>query len=311
MDKFVKPKSTVSSSATWMQKHVAVIGLVAIVVPITVGLLLVNTVFGNTPIKTSRRHTTKNIVRTTAPIDPEPQKPNPILKIVISDGSLNTDIAVLNRCESNEVTLVENGSVICKDKLSAEVNAWINSTKRQEELLLQKFVEYQAVKFAHHNSEDNFRRTLKSLQKKQNNHKMPAMKQGFMWFNAPTTGNKETTTVTTTTKKPFKDKNAEVFYFLALVLGVLGKYFWDHYEDRKAGKDSPFEPHLIVMSFIIAALVYYSIQQGLEKEANKFAIRGVVFAFNSGFMWQTILTSMNRTRVVQSKSVQDESITSL
>lgn len=99
-----------------------------------------------------------------------------------------------------------------------------------------------------------------------------------------------------TKQKPFRSRHAEIFYFLALVLGVLGKYFWDHYEDKKIGKGVKFEPHLIVMSFIIAALVYYSIQQGIEKEASKFTTRGVVFAFNSGFMWQTILTSMNRSR---------------
>lgn len=281
-------RKTPTPSATWIQKHALVVGGVALLVPIVIGLILVNTVFGKTTVvkKVHRNHNRAAVRRSV----PAPAKPEPVVKLVISDGSQETNVMVLNQCASDEVTIIQNGTVQCTAHDSVQVQAWLLDLRVHEEAALRKYINHQ-VKV----------RAAQAPRKKDAVllHQRPqVMKQGLFLF-APTATEETTSAVETkkeTKQKPFRDRHAEIFYFLALVLGVLGKYFWDHYEDKKAGKDVKFEAHLIVMSFIIAALVYYSIQQGIENEASKFTTRGVVFAFNSGFMWQTILTSMNRSR---------------
>lgn len=290
MDNFLKSKAKDTISSTWMQKHVAIVGAVAIVVPLIFGAILLNSSsFGDrrTKLKSRPRH---RILNATSPTEPEPPVPAPVVKLIVSDGSQETNIDILNRCSSEEVTIVQNNVVQCTDNQSPEVRAWINSTRLHEDRLIHKFLEFHVKRCS---KKKRNVKTIKSIEKKTG--ATVIQKQGLLWFNN-TNNTKKEQVDTAPSRRPFKDRNAELFYFLALVLGVLGKYFWDHYEDKRVGKPTQFEPHLIVMSFIIAALVYYSIQQGLEKEANKFAIRGLVFAFNNGFMWQTVLTSMNRTR---------------
>jgi hypothetical protein len=85
------------------------------------------------------------------------------------------------------------------------------------------------------------------------------------------------------------DRYAEIFYFLALVMGVLGKYYWDHNEARARGEQSQFHPNSIILSLIVALLVYFSVQQGIEGEGGKFSFRGFLFAFMNGFTWQTLI----------------------
>ena len=272
---------TENPSATWMQRHVTIVIVVALLIPLGIGAVLVNTVFGKTTVvRRVRRHHPHGHALSGAQMPPP--KPEPMLKLVISDGSKETDIQVLNQCRADEVTIIQNGTVNCVQHESPQVKTWMEDTRRQEEELLRKYIKSQ---------------TKVPPARVTSSQRAPAvMRQGF-WFApaAPAETDKEEMKKETK-QKPFKDRHAELFYFLALVLGVMGKYFWDYYEDKRVGKAAAFEPHLIVMSFIIAALVYYSIQQGIEKEVNKFTIRGVVFAFNNGFMWQTILTGMNRNR---------------
>jgi hypothetical protein len=280
------------ASATWMQRNKVMVGSAVLLVPLVVGFILVNAVFGRTEVVRTKH------LRPAARKDPTilpPMKPEPLLKLVISDGSKETDIAALNQCASDEVTLIQNGTIQCVTHESPQVKAWMEDQKRQEALLLKKYVKYQARIVQN--------KGLKNLPAMQ-----PAvMKQGFSWL-APASGGSDAKVAVQkeTVQKPFKDRNAELFYFLALVFGVLGKYFWDYYEERRGGAPVKFEPHLIVMSFIIAALVYYSIQQGIEKEAGTLKVRGVMFAFNNGFMWQTILTSMNRSRNDGQAAATDE-----
>lgn len=91
------------------------------------------------------------------------------------------------------------------------------------------------------------------------------------------------------TQRPWKDRFAEVIYFLALVLGVLGKYYWDYSEQKQSGKDVPFQPNYIVLSLIVALLVYFSVQQGIEGEGGNLTTRGFLFAFMNGFTWQSLI----------------------
>lgn len=287
-NKLVKHKEK-QPGATWMQQHVAVVGIVALLVPFVVGLVLVNTVFGKTTVTKKVRSKERRFKR----VKPHaaPDRPEPLLKLVISDGSKEADIATLNQCGYDEVTLVQNGTVRCVSHRSPQVKAWISDLRVHEEARLRKYIQH------HTGHPERAPMHVAPM------GPPPVMRQSFLWF-APASPAK-TTTTKETKQKPFRDRHAELFYFLALVLGVLGKYFWDYYEDKKAGNPATFEPHLIVMSFIIAALVYYSIQQGIEKEASKFSTRGVVFAFNNGFMWQTILTSMNRGRSGQTPPTEE------
>lgn len=272
-------------SATWIQKHTLIVGGIALAIPIAVVVILVNTVFGKTTVVRKVTHGRRSPA---SMLPTAPAEPAPVLKLVISDGSQETNVSVLNRCAYDEVTLIQNGTVQCVAQQSPQVTAWMADLRMQEQALLRKYVEHQTKA-----------KWVQPRRKKETMAPMkghpPVMKQGLFLFAQASTEPK-VETKKETKQKPFRSRHAEIFYFLALVLGVLGKYFWDHYEDKKIGKGVKFEPHLIVMSFIIAALVYYSIQQGIEKEASKFTTRGVVFAFNSGFMWQTILTSMNRSR---------------
>jgi len=298
IDKVGKRDALKLQSSTWMQKHAAIVGIVAIGIPMIVGVILVNTVFGNAPV---RKIVHKRVDRPAHAVHtkPVPRKPEPILKLIISDGSQQTDVSVLNRCAADEVTIVQNGIVQCGDQQSPVIRAWLEDARVHEKEALRKFIEHQVQK-----------QTLQSIRRRftqKRKPNVPVMKQGFFLLKQMEAGTTtEATVKTTTKKKPFKDRHAELFYFLALVLGVLGKYFWDYYEDKRSGKPATFEPHLIVMSFIIAALVYYSIQQGIEKEVGKLSTRGLVFAFNNGFMWQTILTSMSRRRNGQATQPSNE-----
>jgi len=289
VDKLIK-RGDANPSATWMQKHVVVVGIVAVVVPVAVGIIIVNTtVYGTT--KVVSRHSVHSV--STMPAALEPPKPEPILKLIISDGSQETDITTLNLCKIDEVTMIQNGAVHCEDTQSPIVKAWMADVRVHEDRALEKFIKHQVKK-----------KTYKKLHVKQIQRELKkpkVMQQSFLnlFAQAVTGTNAEkatTETKTTVTKKPFKDRYATIFYFLALVLGVLGKYYWDYFEDKRIGKQVTFQPHLIVISFIIAGLVYYSIQQGLEKEAGRLSSQGVLFAFNNGFMWQTVLTSLSRSR---------------
>ena len=292
-----RSKAKAFTGATWVQQHVAIVGIFAVVVPIAVGVILVNTVYGNTTeTRQLKKANQKVLVHDT--MGPPPKKPQPILKLIISDGSQEATIPVLNRCASDEVTVIQNGVVQCANEQSPAVRAWVADIRMQEKHLLDKFISHQ-VKYKFYTKVKN-KVTIKK------NKKHPkVMQQGFLWQPIPTKKPAQGTT-TVTKKKPFKDRHAELFYFLALVLGVLGKYFWDYYEDKRVGKEVSFHPHLIIMSFIIAGLVYYSIQQGIEKEADKLTTRGIVFAFNNGFMWQTILTSLNRSKNGQPVTAEEK-----
>jgi len=293
MDKLGKRNRTLVEASTWMQKHAVVVGAVAILVPLSVGVILVNTVFGADRYRKvhKRVHREQAVVSS---VMSKPIKPAPLVKLIVTDGSQELDVAVLNHCASEEVTVVHEGSTNCVEQSSPVVRAWYASAKLHATNAIDDFIEYQIKQTLYL----TLRKDLGKVVAKSAKKIPPVMRQGWLMALPAAAPEKTETVVVTTENKPFKDRNAELFYFLALVLGVLGKYFWDYYEDKREGKAVAFEAPTIVISFIIAALVYYSIQQGIEKEANKLTTRGVMFAFNSGFMWQTILTSMNRTKAV-------------
>jgi hypothetical protein len=90
-------------------------------------------------------------------------------------------------------------------------------------------------------------------------------------------------------RKRWVDKFAEIIFFLAIVLGVLGKYYWDYEEARQRGERTEFHPNRIVLALIIAMLVYYSVQQGLEGDGGRFSFRGFLFAFMNGFTFQGLI----------------------
>lgn len=284
-------KSNAYTGETWLQQHVATVGVFAVVVPIAVGAILANTVCGDITEKRKVKNATR-AVPVISQTDP-PKKPQPVLKLVISDGSQATNVAVLNMCASDEVTLVQNGLVQCVRNQSPVIHAWIADVEIHEREIINKFISYQV------NS-----KLYKKMQVK-NSPKQPSVIQQGLWM-GPAPAMQPAKTETVTKKKTFAHRYAELFYFFALVLGVLGKYFWDYYEDKRVGKNVSFHPHLIIMSFIIAALVYYSIQQGIEKEANKLTARGIVFAFNNGFMWQTVLTSLNSSKSDQPIAAEEK-----
>lgn len=85
------------------------------------------------------------------------------------------------------------------------------------------------------------------------------------------------------------DRYAEIIYFLALVFGVLAKYYWDYSEAKQRGEQTEFHPNYIILSLIVALLVYFSVQQGIEGEGGTFSFRGFLFAFMNGFTWQTLI----------------------
>jgi len=281
-DKFKNKEEEENPSATWMQRHAVVIGALAIVIPLIVGVVIVSTV-DNGNEKVTEQKVVYSPAKVTAP---EPPKPEPVLKLVISDGSKETDVAALNRCASDEVTLIQNGIVQCTGLESPAVKAWMADVRVHEKQAMEKFIRYQAKQKVRAHIRKFHHKHLRVHPKK----RPKVMRQSFWWLQEKPGSDEKVVTKTTVKKKPFKDRYAALFYFLALVLGVLGTYYWDYADQKSKGLSVKFQPHLIVMSFIIAAMVYYSIQQGLEKEADKLSLRGVIFAFNNGLMWQTVLT---------------------
>ena len=194
------------------------------------------------------------------------------IRVVISDDSLETTDDLLNKCTLRQAVIVKNKTVTCM------------SLKQLEKLVNQTVEDHRALRLSPMAGSGNLHKNLLAP---------PPLQQTIL-----AVGVDPASTVTTTTQevpKPWKDRYAEIFYFLALVFGVLGKFYWDYSEERAVThKEVPFETHLIAMSFIIACLMYYSIQQGLEKEASKLSLRGVLFAFNTGFFWQTLLKGIQR-----------------
>lgn len=135
-------------------------------------------------------------------------------------------------------------------------------------------------------SQDDARRDYAKLRQDFINPRpFPAMRpKPMMQMMAPT--GPETTAPK---ERPLKDRFAEVIYFLALVLGVLGKYYWDYSEKKQRGEEVDFQPNYVVLSLIVALLVYFSVQQGIEGEGGKLTTRGFLFAFMNGFTWQSLI----------------------
>lgn len=193
---------------------------------------------------------------------------SPKIKIVV----IKDKGSELNDCTDNEIIVLKDGEVNCLD---------INSDEALEILERVNSIE---PKFSTNVN------TLSPEHKKIVKELLNSTQQQSL-LGVPNVKKQE--------NKPLKDKYAEVIYFFFLVMGVLGKYFWDYSESKEAGENVSFSPNRIVLSLIIAFLVYYSVQQGLEKEASSFAFRGALFAFYNGFAWQTIIKSSKRTPPVK------------
>jgi len=190
------------------------------------------------------------------------------MRVVISDDSLETTDAILDKCTLRQAVIIKNKTVTCM------------SIKQLEKLVNQTVEDHKSLRLS----------PMESSSGKNLLAPPPLQQTIFAAVAEPST-----TTTTKEVPKPWKDRYAEIFYFLALVFGVLGKFYWDYSEEKVATrKEVPFDTHLIAMSFIIACLMYYSIQQGLEKEVSKLSLRGVLFAFNTGFFWQTLLKGIQR-----------------
>jgi hypothetical protein len=181
------------------------------------------------------------------------------LKVIVYDHPKDLKPAVLDKCKDREITVVEGEKVRCVAEDSDE----------GKELMEPKQMQQQAHP-----------PIQMSLPKKP-----PMVVQGFLFQAKPTVKKPDRPLK----ERSLKDRYAEALYFLMLVLGVLSKHYWDYSKAKDRGEHVEFQPNRIVLALIIAMLVYFSVQQGLENEADKFSFRSLLFAFTNGFTWQTIL----------------------
>jgi len=84
------------------------------------------------------------------------------------------------------------------------------------------------------------------------------------------------------------NRYAEIVYFLALVLGVLSSFYMSWYEERKKNPELKFDHNQVVVSFILAVLVYVSVYSTIEKDKG-IATTGLLACFQNGFFWQSIM----------------------
>jgi hypothetical protein len=239
-------------------------------VPILIGGVLVTVVFAYTE---SPKRFRKRILNTQPAPEASPTRHGPYKsKIVFFDDHKFVPVDALGVCSDEDLTVVSLGKVRCVDPSSPEGEALLSQDGVVEEVQDATPIMANDHLDTHPIRLDMFRPQVRQ--------------QSF--FRAP-----PAKTLEEKKDAPFKDRYAEFFYFLALVAGVFGKYFQDYSEARKKAKAQglkvEFDYTQIILSFIIGALVYYSIQEGIEKEAGKFTIRGVMFAFYNGYCWQTLL----------------------
>jgi len=296
-NRVIKSKTPTGDTFKSKGKWATALSIISILAPVVVGIILVNTVFveSRANVKSIKKRPNRTNLHRVVEKRRPPQAP-PILKLIVSDGSLSVEKAIVhNECKKDELILVRDGNVTCGDPKSPLVKAYLAQQNTNLQMLepehpldeeLKKKLYREIMKKALPNinyAQDPPRLDDFNVMYKYDAGFPPMVHQQGFLLNIPATNGKKKP------KQPFKDRHAEIFYFLALVAGVLGKYFWDYFEAKEDGENVQFNPHRIVLAFIIAMMVYYSIQQGLENEAGTFTWRGVVFAFNNGFMWQAII----------------------
>jgi len=90
----------------------------------------------------------------------------------------------------------------------------------------------------------------------------------------------------------------ELLLFGVMVLGMAGKYFWDLIERRREsrrakGSRSPklqFDWLDFLQPLLISGIVF----AGVLREGPHEAVGSVLFSFQNGFFWQTVLKRTRR-----------------
>jgi len=273
-------KSEKNPAATWAQRHVLITFILSFVLPLAAGVALINTVFGqkrrdrikvSSVNSVSKQQGIKFLSESSTPLELQAAYLyEPVVKVIVTDDPENVSIKALNACDTNQLTLARGTEVECTDNIPVSLKVWIQDAKLHKKREIKNYVKRSV--------------STDRLYQQPNKLDLTPQKQSFLVI--PTHNGKDK-------KVSVVDGYAELIYFLVLVLGVLSKYFWDYHEERKKGeKKIQFDPILILKSFIIAMLVYYVVQGLLDNESGKLSWGGVLLAYNNGFTWQTILTTV-------------------
>jgi hypothetical protein len=85
----------------------------------------------------------------------------------------------------------------------------------------------------------------------------------------------------------------ELIFFVAMILGMVAKYFWDLIEERRKAPPDPhsgrrplhFDPWECIQPLLVAGIVFGAILSMLKE----LTVPSVLLSFQNGFFWQTIL----------------------
>jgi hypothetical protein len=78
-------------------------------------------------------------------------------------------------------------------------------------------------------------------------------------------------------------------YFAAVVAGMLAQTVWDALQKRQPNQAPAFDKWEFVKPGLVAPIVFIAVYQTISEPA--FKVVTLLFAFQNGFFWQTVLKS--------------------
>ena len=78
-------------------------------------------------------------------------------------------------------------------------------------------------------------------------------------------------------------------YFVAMVAGMLAQTVWDALQKRQPNQAPTFDKWEFVKPGLVAPIVFIAVYQTISDPA--FKVMTLLFAFQNGFFWQTVLKS--------------------
>jgi hypothetical protein len=82
---------------------------------------------------------------------------------------------------------------------------------------------------------------------------------------------------------------AALAYFIAMVVGMLAQTIWHALQQRQANSTPVFDKWEFVKPALVAPIVFIAVYQNISQV--HFTVVMLLFSFQNGFFWQTVLRS--------------------
>ncbi|KKL27661.1 hypothetical protein LCGC14_2382910, partial [marine sediment metagenome] len=225
-----KQRTVAGRSHAWLM-------VLMLAVPIAIGVLLLTVVYGRYDKKAAPRSSKYAAPNVSETVHDAMGKPAFRQVIVLDDGDIPDDLD--KHCKAKQIIVVKGGKIFCLDKML--------QVRRKMRVL-----QYRQDVMQHEHGMMPKRPRMDAP--------MGAVMKQALLDAKPAENNAQKRE-----RSSIFNRYAEIISFLALVLGVLAKFYFDWYEARKTGAEAKFDPNQIIIAFILAVLVYLSVYSTLEK----------------------------------------------